>query len=267
MVINARSELLTDKTRLTGEGCTSFAVLPELTNGSAFIGQNWDFPVLQKDCVIILEIEQTGKPKILMVTEAGIVGKIGFNEAGVGICMNAIITDTVELATPLHIVMRGVLNSWNLNSALNTVAKSKTASAVNFIIAQHDVTAVNMEIIPTDFEPTFPKKGFIAHTNHFTSERLLSKVKDFGREIGINTFLRLDRVNRLLGNAKNIDIDTIKKIQNDHFNYPASICRHLDEADPMLIISVFAVLMDLKNKEMYITFGQPCENEFRRLRL
>lgn len=267
LVINARSELLVNKTRLTGEGCTGFGVLPEKTGGSLLIGQNWDFPVLQKDCVIVLQIEQPGKPKILMVTEAGIVGKIGLNEAGVGITMNAIIADALAPGTPLHIVMRGVLNSWTLNSALDKVIKSKTASAINFIIAQDGVTAVNMESIPGDFDLTFPKAGFIAHTNHFLSERLLSKVHDIGREMGVDSFLRLDRIKSLFAAAPTVDLPTLKQFQGDHFNHPTGICRHLDESDPMLIASLFSVVLDLRAKEMHLAPGQPCEHDYTTLRL
>jgi isopenicillin-N N-acyltransferase like protein len=267
MVINARSELLVNKTRLTGEGCTGFGVLPEKSGGSLYIGQNWDFPILQKDCVIVLEIEQPGKPKILMVTEAGIVGKIGLNEAGVGITMNAIIADALAPGTPLHIVMRGVLNSWSLNSALDKVVKSKTASAINFIIAQDGVTAVNMEIIPGDFDLSFPAGGFIAHTNHFLSERLLGKVKDIGREMGVDSFLRLDRARRLLAAAPQIGLPGLKQFQGDHYNYPTGICRHLDESDPMLIASIFSVVLDLTNKQMHLAPGQPCEHEYTTLKL
>jgi isopenicillin-N N-acyltransferase-like protein len=268
LVINARSELLVGKTGLTKESCTSFAVLPELTTGgTTLLGQNWDFPMLQKDCVVVLRIHQADKPKILMVTEAGIVGKIGLNEDGVGICMNAIIADAMRPGTPLHIVMRGVLDSRNLNSALNKVSKSKTASAINFIIAQHGVTAVNMEIIPGDFHLTFPQGGFIAHTNHFLSDRLMGKVKEMGREMALDTFLRLDRVTRLLGASSCVDIARLKEIQRDHYNYPKGICSHLDQTDPMMICSLFGVLMDLQNRTIYITPGQPCEHDYVRLEL
>lgn len=267
LVINARSELLVNKTRLIGEGCTSFGVLPEKSGGPLLIGQNWDFPILQKDCVIVLEIEQPGKPKILMVTEAGIVGKIGFNEAGVGICMNAIIADALAPGSPLHIVMRGVLNAPSLKTALDKVVKSKTASAINFIIAQDGVTAVNMEIIPQDFELSFPAGGFIAHTNHFLSERLLSKVHDIGREMGLDSFLRLDRARRLFAAAPKADLFTLKQIQSDHYNYPTAICRHLDEFDPMLIVSIFSVVLDLTQKEMHLAPGQPCEHDYTTLKL
>lgn len=268
LVINARSELLVGKTSMMfREGCTSFAAMPELTNGPLLLGQNWDFPVLQKDCVVILRIEQQGKPKILMVTEAGMVGKIGLNEAGVGICMNAIIADSVAPGSPLHIVMRGVLDSWNLNSALNKVSRSSTASSINFIIAQHGVTAVNMEIIPGDFELTFPRNGFVAHTNHLLSDRLLGKVNDLGRSMGLDSFLRLDRANRLFEESGKIDLARIKEIQGDHCNMPKGICSHLDESDPMMICSIYGVVMDLQNKVMYITPGQPCEYEYARLEL
>ncbi len=108
---------------------------------------------------------------------------------------------------------------------------------------------------------------FIAHTNHFLSERLLGKVHDIGREMGIDSFLRLDRVGRLFAAAPKIDLETLKQIQGDHYNYPTGICRHLHESDPMLIASIFSVVLDLTNKEMHLAPGQPCEHDYTTLKL
>jgi isopenicillin-N N-acyltransferase like protein len=266
LILNARSELLMTPKMLAamGAGCTSFGVLPELTNGITYIGQNWDFPEAQKDAIIILEIEQEGKPDILMATEAGIVGKIGINSEGVGICLNAIMTDQCIPGTPLHIIMRGVLNSPSLFHAMTVIANGNIASACNFMLGQHGVTVASMEMIPNDFELIFPNNGYVLHTNHL-SDRLLAKVTDFGRRINPCTFLRLNRAKELFSQVKFINLNRLKEIQSDHVGYPHSICMHVDPDAPAKICSVFAVVADLKNKELYMTPGQPCENDYVKL--
>jgi len=40
--------------------------------------------------LIHTNIKRTSKPSISMITEAGIIGKIGLNSSGVGVCINAI---------------------------------------------------------------------------------------------------------------------------------------------------------------------------------
>lgn len=261
MAINARSELLFSKKMLSQDGCTSYGIAPAKGGGSTIIGQNWDFPEPTKEPLILLEIEQKQKPKILMITEAGIVGKIGLNSAGVGICMNALMTDRTIYGTPLHIAMRGVLDSATLNDALDKTATCNVASAINFVLADHVVGPVNMEIIPEDYELTFPENDFVVHTNHLSSGRLLNKTVDLNRTLMLDTFIRRNRAKKLLSERDVFDIMALKGIHDDHLNYPRSICRHLKPGDPTMIVSGFAVIMDLKNLVMHITAGQPCEHE------
>ncbi len=260
LAINARSELLFSKKILKQDGCTSYGITPAKGGGSTIIGQNWDFPEPTKEPLILLEIEQKQKPRILMITEAGIVGKIGLNSAGVGICMNALMTERTINGTPLHIAMRGVLNSATLNDALDKTATCNVGSAINFVLGDHAIGPVNMEIIPEDYELNFPENEVVVHTNHLTSARLLSKTVDLNRTLMLDTFIRLKRARQLLSARDVFDIPALKKIHDDHLNYPRSICRHLKADDPTMIVSGFAVIMDLRNLVMHITAGQPCEH-------
>lgn len=58
--------------------------------------------------VILLEIDQTPRPNILMATEAGIVGKIGLNSEGLGVCLNLLGPEHNTMrGVPIHIILRG----------------------------------------------------------------------------------------------------------------------------------------------------------------
>lgn len=54
------------------------------TEDASYLAQNWDWMEAQKKNPIVLTITQAEKPTIKMVTEAGLIGKIGLNSAGVG---------------------------------------------------------------------------------------------------------------------------------------------------------------------------------------
>jgi hypothetical protein len=41
-----------------------------------------------RELIVVLEIRRPGFPTILMMTEPGIIGKIGFNSAGLGVALN-----------------------------------------------------------------------------------------------------------------------------------------------------------------------------------
>ena len=84
VLINARSELM----GTMGE-CTALAAGPEVTSrGQVLLGQNWDWYTAVEPEPVLLRIRQPGKPEILTLCEAGQVGKIGMNSAGLGVCLN-----------------------------------------------------------------------------------------------------------------------------------------------------------------------------------
>lgn len=65
------------------EGCTSFAILPEHTGGLGVIcGQNWDWQQACMPIRVALDIELVDGLRVLTFCEAGQVGKIGMNSAG-----------------------------------------------------------------------------------------------------------------------------------------------------------------------------------------
>lgn len=90
----------------------------------------------QKENLIILTIEQPSKPIIKMVTEAGIIGKIGLNDKGVGVCLNAIRAKGMDpTRLPCHLGLRMVLESESREEAVAALEKSGIASACHMLIA------------------------------------------------------------------------------------------------------------------------------------
>ena len=92
LALNARSEvILMSGSKMPSDGCTAVAVTPESTQDRhTILAQNWDWKGRQIEAVLVLKIIQQDKPAITMVTEGGIIGKVGFNDAGIGVCLNAL---------------------------------------------------------------------------------------------------------------------------------------------------------------------------------
>lgn len=90
----------------------------------------------QKENLVILTIEQAHKPTIKMVTEAGILGKIGLNSMGVGVCLNAIRAKGMDSTRlPCHLGLRMVLESASRDEAVAALEKHGIASACHMLIA------------------------------------------------------------------------------------------------------------------------------------
>lgn len=73
-----------------------------------------------------------------MITEAGIIGKIGCNDAGIGVCLNALRTSTCRNKVPIHLELRAILDSSTFSEAVASVQKDQMASPAHFLIASRE---------------------------------------------------------------------------------------------------------------------------------
>ena len=74
-VLNARSELLSLKTN----ECTAIYF-----QKTGILGQNWDWASVLEPLTVLMRIEHPNGHVIQMITEPGIIGKIGLNSSGIG---------------------------------------------------------------------------------------------------------------------------------------------------------------------------------------
>src|SRR5699024_1568647 len=137
LALNARSEIALGDYGGKGfsDGCTAMATFQPVSS-DVIIGQNWDWQGKQKESLLLLEMEQRDKPTVTMVTEGGIIGKIGFNSEGLGLCFNALLTDKKSNDVPIHLGLRGVLNSYHLPEAVSRVKDGQMAATASFIIGK-----------------------------------------------------------------------------------------------------------------------------------
>ena len=71
-----------------------------------------------------------------MITEAGIIGKIGLNSSGVGVCLNAIRAPGVAWdRCPVHLALRVCLDSEAREEAVQRIKSIGVASACHILVA------------------------------------------------------------------------------------------------------------------------------------
>lgn len=247
--------------RTEAPGCTAVAVSREATKlGHTLIGQNHDFIEALAESTAIFEVEQDGdKANFVAVREAGVVGWLGFNSAGLGLLVNGLYSDADkgDLAVPAHIVMRGILNARSLGDAIGAVTCRKVAASCNYLLAHADGEIIDLEASPEDVEYLHPENGVLTHGNHFETNRL--RVKDKNKVRLPDSLVRSARAKRLLqAKANEIEVEDIQEILRDHFGYPSSICRHT----PPLMRTIISLIMDLDEKKMYLALGNPCELKY-----
>ena len=149
----------------TSDGCTALAWK---TPRASFLAQNWDWQAEQKPNLILLAIAQPGKPTIKMVTEAGLIGKIGLNDRGVGACLNAIKARGVdEGRLPCHLALRLVLECGSRAEAERELGRWGVASACHFLVADGS-GGVGLEFSSRDVQRLgMNGKGQVFHSNHY----------------------------------------------------------------------------------------------------
>lgn len=266
LVLNARSEIAL--TRNTIDGCTSLSVLPPLAT-NAYLAQNWDWRGAQARSLILTKITQENRPTIQMVTEGGIIGKIGFNSAGLGVCLNAIRAQVKSDKLPIHLGLRVILNATHIDEAVERVSHRTVASAANFLVGQDDgegrTKTINLEVSPTGEDNKTTNDSYLYHTNHLCSETMIDRIGKENIQTTKNTYWRFDRMKQLLkehqASGKKVDGDVIRRWLSDHENKPYSICRHKipGSSDYTNTVTVFAVIMNLTERTMHFMNGQPCE--------
>ncbi|OQU95358.1 hypothetical protein CLAIMM_01579 [Cladophialophora immunda] len=260
IALNTRTEiaygLLAAYTNVPTDGCTT---LFWNTGDNVFLGQNWDWMEEQKQNAGLMTIKSPGFPTIKMVTEAGIIGKIGLNSSGVGICMNAIrSTGYDSTRIPVHLAMRMVLECETASQAAEQLQAVGVAGSVHLLVA--DVaTAFSFEFTPRSCLRLHPDdEGRIVHSNH-----MIEKHPGIWEDPEADSFPRLQRMRqtadeRLLTSGMK-SLGAFQSLFDDHQGFPVSICRFQEGASEDA--TLFNIVMDLRKTEATVTWGRLCKPE------
>ncbi|KAF8583524.1 AAT-domain-containing protein [Ramaria rubella] len=242
VALNCRSEIALGKWT---EGCTSLGWNVQGTSPKQYLAQNWDWDREMEDNIALMSIARPSKPQIWMVTEAGIIGKIGFNSSSVGVCLNAIrAIPMIPTLLPVHVLLRLVLESESVSAAINQLETlGGCATSAHMLIADPsgsrgaEISPLGMSVIQED------EDRVVVHSNHFILNRLVEELKWLEDSPG-----RIQRIRELCAvvvqenkDGSLIDMDRMRTLFRDRNNPPGSICRRLDAIE-----SLFNIVMDLR---------------------
>jgi len=268
IAVNSRYELVWSQ--MSRGGCTALAALPEATaSGHTLLAQNWDYKVGVRDHCILLEVKQEGKPSVVMHTEAGIIGHKGLNSEGIGLTVNAMVSDRdrFEPSVPFWLLCRRALNSRSLAEAMNVVLSTGRSVSSNLILAQAGGAAVDLESTPLDVSIITPEKGILVHTNHFVGQRSLSVKDEFVKTFS-HSIYRYSRAKASLERMSgSLSTESFKEVLRDHFGRPYSICAHEDPnvEEDYRGETLASIIFDLETRNIFITKGPPCKGPYHRL--
>ena len=162
--INARTEILCEgwygEKLAPGPGeCTLFA-----HPAAGLLGQSWDWHPELEELITILDLEPSGCPRSIFMSEPGIIGKIGVNECNVGVLL-AILFGKIEgeIGIPVHLLLRQVLESESLATAM-AVIQSNPINTFSTLAILDNSPNYRMLEIQRGLVHSVPD---VIHTNHY----------------------------------------------------------------------------------------------------
>ena len=268
LAVNARSDLLVlgKKTRKGQKpqkpsrdkpGCTALALMEKMRGRSLIaLGQNWDWNRALRKNSVILRLKPTHGRQIVTFTEAGMLGKIGFNDRRLGVCLNFLSHRSddpeAEPGVPVHCLLRAVMGCDSLEGAAKLVEDVPRCASANFLMAQavenggdNESVALNLEWAPRSVGRLLMKDGIQVHTNHFKDGILGGTVKtgnSYQRDV------RAEKMAVELRGETREPAERMMQILSRGDRDPVALSRGSSQA---------GIVMDLSRNRLHVCFGPP----------
>jgi len=240
-------------------GCTNLAIK---SNDRIMLGHNeeWD-----KDVKLYLvkanvanQYRKSNSSFISISYSGQLPGLIGFNKNGISFGGNSIDTNINEAGTPIPFLTRSFLDANSLDEVIEVISKNKREVGMNYlVVSAGEGKMANIEWSPEDYNVIYGDK-FIAHTNHFLSEKMKKYQTETTEEY---SDMRLKRATGLASKIEIPSFNDFKRILSDHKNEDEdnAICDH-----ESILASVIA---DSQDNKLYVAEGNGCENEYKEYKL
>jgi isopenicillin-N N-acyltransferase-like protein len=247
--LNARTEILA----MDAGECTAV-----FFRKSGILGQNWDWARELEALSVLLEIERVDGHKILTLTEPGIIGKIGMNSSGLGVCLNILRIDGLLNGVPVHVVLRALLDSTTLKEARHRLKRAGAGKASNILVGSGQGECLDLEFAGDEVFELHPETEVMIHTNHFLARNINPDRGSFR-----SSYARLRTAQAASGNIGRYSFETLRKILSDRSHQEYPIYR---EYTPHAVVgnigTVATIIMDLRGLKMHVRKGQSTENGF-----
>lgn len=292
MALNARGEIVYDRTfarmgesgdtaaendpreqQPDTDGCSSFALLPPAAgDGHVWCGQNWDWRTGAGETLVALRVVQPPRPTVVMVVEAGQIGRHGANSAGIALNANGLggrFGD--EIGVPQPFIRRRILDQANYKDALQVPFTARQQIPTNLLLTHRDGICIDLETTPGRHQWLYPRQGVLVHGNHYQAD-VPEQLAETYRPFSVDSLYRVPIIESALRPARDHTESsavrqTIERGLTDHFGLPHSVCNHpVAETDPLLRTSTIASnIVDLTTGEYLVAGGLPCSTGYSAL--
>jgi isopenicillin-N N-acyltransferase-like protein len=251
--LNARTEVL------RAGGCSIVARVdgPD----GPWLAQNWDWYEGAGDRCVVWDAAFAGGGRVVTMTEAGILAKLGVNDRGlaVGLALLEHRRDGGPVGVPIHVILRVLLERCaTVEDAASAIADTQTSASSAIAVVDADGGGAVFELSPAGHARLAPRDGLLAHTNSFLDAGLADG-EDFDELDDARG--RLERLERSAPRT----LDGARALLADHTGWPDAICRHgapgREEGLPPSATAV-SLLFEPAARRVHVAAGPPCDHEF-----
>lgn len=261
-LLNARTEVLA-AVGAVGEGeCSTAVYLPD--SGAPRTIQTWDWhDELAADRLVVRYVADSGL-EVRYFTEFGMLGKIGLNDAGLGLHFNILnhVSDADPIGVPVHAVARRVLDlATTIEEAVEVAASATLSASTVLTVMTYDGQrgdAACIELSPAGQAVVRPDDRLLAHTNHFLDPDL---ARGDLVPSSASTYRRLKQVRER--RALVAEADPLRRVEalEVHEVDGAPVCCH---PDPDVSFdqrweSLLTIALDLEDGTLRFYDGRPCD--------
>ena len=244
-------------------GCTALSV-PAAANRGPIVAQNWDNDPALDPFTVVLTRRPHAAPALMTCTQAGLVSYLGFNDAGIGACVNTLPAPSRETGVPHYFSLRGIYQARSLEGAIRAVETAYRAIPANIMLATPEGPA-DLEVTIDGVRTLRPSSDSdcLTHTNHALHPDLIAFNQQYPELIQSGP--RKQCIDTLLRQATQpIGVADVQKMLANHEHYPRSICRHVNE-DPQhgFWQTVFSIIIEPQDRRMHVSRGNALQSALR----
>ena len=241
--------------------CADLVAAPPATaDGHVWVAHNNDLSPSSEGRVVAVEWRVPGEPVVFSLGVGPWIS-VGWNSAGLSLTGNELSPNDDRIGVPRLLMVREQLTARTLDEAVAMALRPDRASSYNTVFAHRDGRVVDVEGSATDAELTTPSAaGTLAHTNHYTCERMLRYEGDAA--YAHKSAVRLARALELLDGPAaegptpgSVTGETLLAALSDHATTP-SICRHDDGVETS--VTCFWCVADVTAGVIRYGRGNPC---------
>lgn len=250
--------------------CTAFIVDPTASaTGHGYLGQTWDMHSTATPYVLMLDVRPHGGPALMTFTITGCVGMIGMNEHGVAVGINNLLGAEGRPGVHWVYVVRKMLAQRTVEEALAVLQGAHLSGAHNYLLLGADTTGAlrgyNVEHMATRTR-VIPVESIYAHTNHCLIAEMVDVERPRKAVSHASTLARQDQASRFLDEQiGQITVDTLMALTRYHAGGDLSVCAHVQPGYD--VESSGACIMSPATRELWVLWGNPCQNEYEAFRV